>query len=275
MLQTLATSPVALCIVFGLVCAGIGAMCHKVVALLLANPKTAPLAPIAQDAGNALDDAVKTAEKDLAAGKSAAAILTDLLAGLKADAAKAVPDVQKAISGEVAALQAKVAVPLPSPLTAVKDVPPFAPKNAGVIPLLIVVLIAGGIALAGGIAALILTGNGSQAASCVEGASSSNPTAVGALVQALATGDAAGVEAALASLGPTIAQCVLTDLWDDAKAKLALTAAQKANPALTAVTVAQVVNGAQVECVKRGWYPKGTVTTAQSGTVGTSTSNGK
>lgn len=133
--------------------------------------------------------------------------------------------------------------------------------SRGIVPL-VILLIVGGVAIVTGLAALLATGNGKQALSCVEQAINANPAAVGTLVSSLSaatTSSAAedAAEGAVEHFGPALAICVLVDLWDDAKAQIARNAAIKAGSRVG--SSAQITGAAQVACVAKGWYPGGMI----------------
>lgn len=265
LLKSLLTSGPALGIALGLLLTLIGIAVKKAVTFFAARPKLQPLEPLAEDAGKVLDDAAKTAEADLVAGKSAAATALDAAKVALADAKADLPDAAEALKEEVSVLLNGVPTQAPTPGGAVVNLPTPKPRGLAT---LVVLLIIGGVALVGGLAALVATGNGSQALSCVEQAVNANPAGVGALVSGLSTNAEADIQSALTNLGPDIGKCVLTDLWTDAGAALARNAALKAN-AKAVAPVPAIQNAAQVECVKRGWFPAG----ALAGTTGGSTSS--
>jgi hypothetical protein len=277
MLKDVLTSAPVIGLAAGLVLYLLGLGVRKLILVLAAHPKLAPLEPIAADAGTALADAVNAAEADLKAGKAPGQIALDAGKAALADAKADLPDVEKAVSAEVLLLVNGVpATAVVAPGGAVVNLPSPAPKTAGVIPLIVVICIAIGVAIAGGGIALVATGNGSQELSCIEQDINGNPAAVGNLVSSLSTNVGTDIESALQSLGPTLAKCTLLDLWDDTKADLARKAALKADAKLVAPT-ADLVNAAQVASVARGWYPAGilagTTGTAQSGTIGASSTS--
>src|ERR1700722_6654286 len=110
-------------------------------------------------------------------------------------------------------------------------------STRGVVPLIVIVAIVVGVLIAGGTAALVATGNGQQALSCLETTINSNPAAVGALVSGLSTNVEADGEAALTAteaLEPGLGKCILLALWDDTQAQLAHNAALKAGAPLVA-----------------------------------------
>lgn len=102
MLKSLLLSGPGLAALGSLVLSSVYWLGKKAFLKLSANAKTAPLAPLALDADAALADAVKAALADLrAGGKPVLTIVRDsadvALADLKAD----LPDVEKALEGEV------------------------------------------------------------------------------------------------------------------------------------------------------------------------------
>jgi hypothetical protein len=232
---------------------------HALVKLFASKPALQPLEPLVQD----LEDAAVAAEKatlaDVAAGKSVDAA-KDALDAAKAVGKRSLPDVKTALEGEIDYLTAgpkttavigNDTVNLPVTGTVKK------PGQQGIVPL-IVILIIGGVMLLGGGITLLATGNGQQDISCLEAAIGGSPVAVGNLVSGLSTHNETAVEGALENFEPSLAKCVLTSLWTDAQAMEARKAALKANAAVVAPAVT-IQAQAQVESVKRNWYPPGTV----------------
>jgi hypothetical protein len=275
MLTSILTSTPALALYGALALSLIALLGNQAIKALAAHPKLAPLEPLVVDAEKALTDAEKTALADVTAGKTPAQAALDAGKTALADAKADIGDAERALSGEVSVLVNGVPNSATTPGGATVNLPSTAKR--GVVPLIVVGLIALGIAIAGGIAALVATGNSGQVLSCVESAVNGNPAAVGTLVTGLSNQSSTTVESGLEALGPGLAKCVLTSLWDDAQIAIASKAAAKQASA-TVAPVAQIKAQVQIECVKRGWYPAGTIsepTTSSSGsTSGGSTSGG-
>ena len=260
MLKTLLLSPAGLGILGGLVLSLLGWLALKAKAAMAGNAKLAALVPLVDDTEGALVAAEKAAASDLAAGKSPGQAAKDAAKAAGAAAKASLPDVVKAAEAEVNAL---LSGPQASANTAGGQVVnlPALQKPRGIVPIIVVLIIAG-IALLGGGIALVATGNGKQASTCVEQAASGNPAAFGAIVtdlSAVAIDPVAVAEVAIAGLGPVLGKCMLTDLWDDAKADLAVKLAAKAS---LPVAPAQVLKAnAQAASVAKGFYPPGVIKT--------------
>lgn len=145
------------------------------------------------------------------------------------------------------------------------------PAQKGVIPLIVAGIVALALLIGGGIAALVATGNSPQALGCVENTINGNPAAVGTLVAGLSTNVEQDAENAITALGPSLAKCLLLDLWNDGSADLAAKAALKQTN-IPVAPAAQLKANAIFLTIKHGWAtPAGPLPSTSGGSTGGTT----